>query len=55
MQAKKQKATEAEGGPLPALHKTGSAYRFGVLRSDDPEDEKSQKVLKVGADPLPSP
>ena len=34
------------GGPLPALHKTGSAYKIGKVTTDDPEEEKAQKALK---------
>lgn len=33
-------------GPLPALHKTESAYRIGKTSTDDPEEEKAQKALK---------
>jgi len=33
-------------GPLPALHKTGSAYKIGNVVTDDPEEEKAQKALK---------
>lgn len=33
-------------GSLPALHKTGSAYRVGRVQSDDPEEERAQKALK---------
>ena len=33
-------------GPLPALHKTDSAYRIGKTSTDDPEEEKAQKALK---------
>lgn len=33
-------------GPLPALHKTGSAYKMGGTVTDDPEEEKAQKALK---------
>jgi translation initiation factor 4G len=33
-------------GPLPALHKTGSAYKMGGTVTDDPEEEKAQKSLK---------
>lgn len=33
-------------GPLPALHKTDSAYRVGRTATDDPDEEKAQKSLK---------
>ncbi len=33
-------------GPLPALHKTDSAYKIGNVVTDDPEEEKAQKALK---------
>lgn len=33
-------------GPLPALHKTDSAYKVGRVQTDDPEEEKAQKSLK---------
>ena len=34
------------GGPLPALHRSQSAYRVGRIISQDPEEEKAQKALK---------
>lgn len=34
------------GGPLPALHKSESAYKMGRVTTDDPEEEKAQKALK---------
>ena len=33
-------------GPLPALHKTDSAYKIGHVITEDPEEEKAQKSLK---------
>lgn len=33
-------------GPLPALHKSSAAYKVGKTKSDDPEEEASQKALK---------
>jgi hypothetical protein len=33
-------------GPLPALHKTDSAYKMGGTRTDDPDEENAQKALK---------
>jgi translation initiation factor 4G len=34
------------GGPLPALHKTDSAFKAGAVRTDDPEEERKQKAFK---------
>jgi translation initiation factor 4G len=34
------------GGPLPALHKTDSAFKAGAVRTDDPEEEGKQKAFK---------
>lgn len=33
-------------GPLPALHKSESAYKMGKTVTEDPEEEKAQKALK---------
>ena len=34
-------------GPLPALHKTDSAYKIGKVITEDPEEERAQKALKA--------
>lgn len=33
-------------GPVPELHKTDNAYKIGITLSEDPEEEKRQKIYK---------